>query len=275
MLTLSPTLTPRSLRVAPDVTLEYVEHGAPTGVPVVMLHGTSDSWRSFEGAVTNLPESMRAIAVSLRGHGDSSRPRVGYQPDDFDYDLCRLLDELGIPSAVVVGHSMGTTVALHFAIRYPERTRGLVLIDAFADPATNRIVADLWNTVAAMRDPIDPAFVREFQVSTVAGPVAPELIDTAVAESLKVPAFVWRASVAGMLSTSFAGRLDRIAAPTLLLWGDHDAFIGRAEQDALVAGIRESRLVVYEGAGHAPHWEQPARVAADLTAFCQDVYGRF
>ena len=275
MFALATPLVARSVEVSPGVTLQYVEHGRPSGLPLVLLHGLSDSWRSFEGVLPHLPESIRAIAISLRGHGDSSRPRVGYKPDDLAYDLCRLLDELGIAPAVVAGHSMGTTVALNFALRYPERLRGLVLVDAFADPATSPTLVELWDTaVADIRDPVDPAFVREFQLSTVAGPVADGLIDTAVTESLKLPAYVWRASLAGMLSTSFAGRLGSIDAPTLIVWGDRDTMIPREEQDALEAGIHGSRLVVYEGAGHAPHWERPARVAADFARFCHEVFGR-
>jgi non-heme chloroperoxidase len=53
------------------------------------------------------------------------------------------------------------------------------------------------------------------------------------------------------------------------MWGDKDGMMTRADQDALLAGIRGSRLVVYPGTGHAPHWEEPERVARDLVAFLQ------
>ena len=56
------------------VTLQYVEQGDPTGVPVLLLHGVSDSWHSYEQVFPHLPEDIRAFALTLRGHGDSSRP---------------------------------------------------------------------------------------------------------------------------------------------------------------------------------------------------------
>src|SRR5688572_17336830 len=79
----------RSAVVGPDVRLEYVETGDPTGLPVVFLHGVTDSWTSFEGTMERLPESIRAIAVSQRGHGNSSRPEHGYLMEDFSGDLLR------------------------------------------------------------------------------------------------------------------------------------------------------------------------------------------
>ena len=58
-----------------------------------------------------------------------------------------------------------------------------------------------------------------------------------------------------------------ITAPTLLLWGDQDALVPRTEQDTLLAAIPGSRLVVYNGAGHSPNWEEPKRVARDIETF--------
>ena len=59
--------------------IPYVEHGDRTGTPVLMLHGYTDSWRSFEPLLRHLPPGLRAIAPSQRGHGDAGRPAVGYR----------------------------------------------------------------------------------------------------------------------------------------------------------------------------------------------------
>ena len=65
----------------------------------------------------------------------------------------------------------------------------------------------------------------------------------------------------------FSTDLANIAVPTLLVWGDRDAFTGRSEQDELSRAIKTSRLVVYEGAGHSPHWEEPERFAGQVASF--------
>src|SRR5687767_10429305 len=72
-----------SVELPGRVRLAYVEHGEPSGVPMLMLHGITDSWRSFEPVLPRLPASIHTFALSLRGHGDSDRPASGYQPDDF------------------------------------------------------------------------------------------------------------------------------------------------------------------------------------------------
>jgi pimeloyl-ACP methyl ester carboxylesterase len=97
--------------------------------------------------------------------------------------------------------------------------------------------------------------------------VSPAFLDTVVAESLKVPARVWRAAFAGFLEDDCLNDLGKISAPTLLLWGTRDALCSRGDEDALLQAIPGSRLVAYEGAGHALHWEEPERFAADVAAF--------
>jgi non-heme chloroperoxidase len=253
------------------VTLPFVEQGSPSGIPVVFLHGITDSWRSFEGVLEHLPRSIRAFALTVRGHGDADRPESGYTPRDFAADVVTFMDAVGVESAVVVGHSMGSYIAQRVAIDYPDRVRGLVLLGSCASMAANASVSEFAKEVATLEDPIDPDFARDFQVSTVARPVPEALIDMAVGESLKVPARVWRAAFAGLVEGDHGAEVGRIAAPTLVMWGDQDAYFLRSHQEELLAAIPDSELVVYEGGGHAPHWEEPEVFAADVAVFAERV----
>lgn len=115
-----------------------------------------------------------------------------------------------------------------------------------------------------LTDPVDPAFVRDFQHSTLARPVAAEFVETVIAESLKMPAHAWREALRSMLNEDRTEWLGAITVPTLIIWGDRDDFAGGAEQDRLVKAIPGARLAVHAGAGHAPHWEDPVRVANDI-----------
>ena len=78
---------------------------------------------------------------------------------------------------------------------------------------------------------------------------------------------VWRAALDGLLEAEAPTDVGPISAPTRILWGDQDAFCPRGEQVFLTAAIPGSDLIVYEGTGHALHWELPARAAEDLAAF--------
>jgi pimeloyl-ACP methyl ester carboxylesterase len=260
----------RSVTLPNQVQLPYVAQGDPAGVPVILLHGVTDSWYSFAPLLPHLPASMHVLAVTQRGHGDASRPTAGYRLQDFAADLAAFMDACHLGTAVVVGHSMGSAVAQRFAIDYPERTLGLVLVGAFASLRENAGVRELWDTaIATLTDPVDAGFVRAFQESTLAQPVPPAFFDTVVQESLKVPAHVWRTAFAGSLHEDFTAELGHIKAPTLIVWGAQDAFCPRRDQDALAAAIAGSRLAVHAAAGHALHWEEPERFATDLVAFVQ------
>jgi len=258
----------QSVTLPNQVTLPYVEQGDPAGVPVLLLHGITDSWHSFAGVLPHLPTSLHAFALSQRGHGDAARPVTGYYPQDFAADLAAFMDTLKSGPAVIVGHSMGSAIAQRFALDYPDRTLGLVLMGSCTTVRGNPEVVALWDAVVSkLMDPIDPGFVLEFQRSTLDRPVPQTWLDTVVQESLKVPARVWRAAFAALLDTDFSGELSTIKAPTLIVWGDQDAFFLRREQEALAAAIAGAQLVVYPGAGHGFHWEDPARFAADLVTF--------
>jgi pimeloyl-ACP methyl ester carboxylesterase len=216
--------------------------------------------------------SIHAFALTQRGHGDAGRPAAGYRTRDFAADVAAFVNAVGPGPTVVVGHSMGSTNAQRFAIDYPERTLGLVLAGAFATYRSNPAVVEFWESaVSQLTDPIDPGFVREFQEGTLAQPVPQAFLDTVVQESLKVPARVWRAAFEGFLEDDCTGELGKIKAPTLILWGARDTFCPRRDQEALLTAIADSRLVVYESAGHGLHWEEPERFAADLVAFAQSL----
>jgi non-heme chloroperoxidase len=259
----------RSITISSGVTLQYAERGGALGIPVVFLHGVTDSWRSFEPVLDRLPGTIRAFAITQRGHGNSSKPPDGYGYGQMAEDLWAFMDANEVTSAVVVGHSMGSMVAQRFAIDHPGRVAGLVLMGAFRTIHGHPGLQEFWDTaVSRLTDPIDPAFVRDFQVSTLARPVPPEFLNTVVSESLQAPARVWRAAFKEFLETpDFSHGLARFTGPALMAWGDRDVCAHREDQEALRRAIADSRLVTYAGAGHALHWEEPERFAADLVSF--------
>lgn len=262
-------LSQARVAVAPGVSIAYLERGVDEGVPIVLIHGLGDSLRSFEPVLAHLPDGVHTLVPSLRGHGDSGRPEHGYAPADHVEDLRVLLDAAGVDQTVIGGHSSGSQVALLFALTYPQRTRGVVLIGA-PGPHPDRVAAEMMSAdIAALEDPIDEAWLREFALSTVSGPVPESFLNMIVAESRKVPARVYQASWPGIRDFDVSTDLRKITAPTLIVWGDQDRVpvSTRSAQDRLADAMREARLVVYEGAGHSPHWEHPQRFAADLEAF--------
>jgi len=88
-----------------------------------------------------------------------------------------------------------------------------------------------------------------------------------VASAAGVPPRLWTLFAPDVHNAETAAGLASIKVPTLLVWGDRDAMLSRKDQDALLARIKGSRLIVYSETGHTPHWEDPQRFAADLVTF--------
>ena len=261
----------KQVTLASGVSLEYAERGPRDGLPVILLHGVTDSWRSFEPLLPHLPAGIRAFAISQRGHGGSSRPEQ-YTYTAMSEDIAGFMDAVDVDRAVLVGHSMGSLIALRFALDHPARTRGLVLLGAFPTIAGHPEVQAFWDgALANLTDPVPDGLARSFQESTLAQPLPPGALDVFVAESLRVPARVWRATFREFLDRDFSSELTRLRAPTLVLSGDRDTFSRRAERDALASAIRGAIVRDYAGVGHALHWEEPVRVARDIAAFLQGV----
>jgi non-heme chloroperoxidase len=252
------------------IRIEYVEQGpAETdGVPVIFLHGVTDSWRSFEAVLPLLPPHIHAFALSQRGHGDSSLPTSGYRLADMSADLLGFFDAMGLRTAILVGHSMGASVAQRFVIDHPDRVERLALMGAFAtfdDPGLVDFVA---SSIVPVTDPIAASFAREWQLSTLARPMSAAHLDAVVSETLKVPARVWRDAFDGFLKTpDFTSELTEVSVPVLLMWGDHDSYALRAAQDRLREVMPKAQFIAYEGSGHAFHWEDPEQFTKDLVPF--------
>jgi non-heme chloroperoxidase len=264
--------TLRQIELPGRVRLEVAEQGDRSGIPVIALHGVTDSWRSFEPVLPHLPSALHVMVPSQRGHGHSDKPAAGYRPADFAADVVALMDAMEVERAVLVGHSMGSINALRCAIDHPSRVAGLLLAGTmpwFGRPP--ELLAYHREQIVPLADPVPEAVAREFQLSTLARPIAAQVFEGFVAESLKVPARVWRDAFAGFIGDDFSSRLREISVPTLIVCGRHDGFCLAAEQAAMLRLMRNARLVEYADAGHAMHWEEPQRFALDLNHFVNSV----
>jgi non-heme chloroperoxidase len=255
---------PEHVTLPSGLRLAYAQQGR--GEPVLCLSGYSDSSYSYAQVMAQQPEGLRLLALTHRGHGDSARPDTGYRMEALAADALAFLDALQVPRACVVGHSMGSFVAQALALAAPERVSRLVLVGSAPSP-DGPVTREVAAAVQRLEDPVDRGFVQAFQESTVHRPLAPHVLQTVVEESLKLPARVWRAAIAGMLCFDASERLHTLRMPVLILWGEHDAVFDRAAQEALRERIPGAQLGVYADTGHTPHWERPAAFTRDLVSF--------
>ena len=254
----------RQVELANGLHLSYAEQGTKQGTPLILLHGIADSWRIFEPLLAELPESVHAFALSQRGHGDSDKPATGYRTRDFVEDLRLFMDALQIQKAIIVGASSGGFAARSFGAMQPERTAGLILLGSPASLAARP------NLFADLKDPIAPGFVKSFAESVLSRPASAKALDSMIAENLKTPAHVWVETGNGLFEETLPGEFAKIQAPTLIIWGEEDPIITKADQLALAEAIKGSKLIAHPGSGHMLYWEEPALIARDIVAYIND-----
>jgi pimeloyl-ACP methyl ester carboxylesterase len=260
-----------TVSLSTNVTLHYAERGDREGEAIVFLHAYVDSWFSYSRVLALLSPSYHAFAPDQRGHGDSDKPECCYTADDFTADVDVFMEAVGIEEATLAGDSSGGMIAQRVALDYPHRVSRLVLIGSPTTLVNNETVMEAGEQMlAALEDPIPPEFVRGFWESTIHHPVPEEILRAALSQTLKVPARVWRDYHEGVaLTLDDTPRLGEIEAPTLILWGERDAVLGREEQEWRAAAIPNATLKVYPDTGHAVAWERPEWVVQDLQEFIE------
>ena len=187
-----------SVQLTTGPRLHYAEQGDPRGEAILFLHGWPDSWFSFSRVLPLLPGHYRALAIDQRGFGDSARPESGYAIPDLAADVVAFLDALAIERVTLVGHSFGSFVARCATIARPDCITRLALIGT-GFTASNPVTRELQASLRELPDPIPVEFAREFQASTAHRPLPPDFFERLVAESLKLPAHLWRLAIDRLL----------------------------------------------------------------------------
>ncbi|QIN79460.1 alpha/beta fold hydrolase [Rubrobacter marinus] len=273
-----------------DVRLHYVEAGE--GPLVVLLHGFPQTHRMWRFQIPALVEDgLRVVAPDMRGYNLSEKPKgvEHYGVDGLARDVERLIAERGEQSAAVVGHDWGGIVAWFAAMRYPERVRRLGILNVphpsrFMDGLTmpEQLLRSLYvfffqlprlpeKTLGAgdfavlragfRRDPVRPGAISEEDVEHYAEAMARPGALTATINYYRALLRSPRRAQVG---------LKKIAAPTLVIWGERDRFLSSklAEPGPLwVPNLRVERLP------DASHWvaeDRPERVNELLLDFLRE-----
>jgi non-heme chloroperoxidase len=249
------------------VTLRYVEAGPADGPPLILLHGLTDSSRSWSMTLPLLERKYRVLIPDQRGHGASDAPACCYAIPDLAGDLVALMDAKGIAKATVAGHSMGGFVAQYAAIAYPERFDRLVMVSTGASGVGLEALDWALEQARTLTYPIAPKskFMEEWMANP--NPVDPVFLEHARIETARTPPQTWTGATLGVMVEDHRHLLPRVKAPTLILWGDQDPILSEATQTLLREVLPGAERRTYEKAGHALHWEQPERVAQDIIGF--------
>jgi pimeloyl-ACP methyl ester carboxylesterase len=258
--------------------------------PWVLIHGYMDAGRSWDLVAPQLMSLGRVVyALDLRGYGDGFRAPYGsyYHFPDYILDLATILHGLGVPRAVLVGHSMGGVVSTLFAGSFPERVERLILIEGLGPPdhvpgtAPLRMRAFVEGTqrVWAKANSAPPTFTEAYALERLRAnhPRVPEaLLRSRLAHLVRdggEGALQWRfdplhrtRSPAAFLAATFCEFARAVLAPVLFVSGGSEGFHPEDEAARLAAFADLSSCTI-EGAGHMVHWTQPEALASAMAAF--------
>jgi pimeloyl-ACP methyl ester carboxylesterase len=255
----------RRVRLATGVTVPYLDQGDSQAAAVLLLHAWVESSACFDRLLQAVPPTLRVFAMDQRGHGNADKPADGYGLVNFADDIEAFMDAVGLQSAVLLGSSSGGYVAQQVAVQVPHRVGGLVLVGA---PRSLQGRPAFAEEVDRLTDPVDPSWVEESLTWFPRYHDVPDwYIKDRICDGLRVPAHVWKAGLAGLMTAVPPSESGTITAPTLIIWGERDELLPLRDGYLLAAAIPGSRLVVYENTGHLVLWEQPERVATDLADF--------
>lgn len=255
-----------------DTTLYFEETGSGSET-IVFSHGLLMSCRMFDDQVAEFKNDHSCLAFDFRGQGKSGITASGYDMDTLAGDAAALIEKLDCAPCHFVGLSMGGFVGMRLAIRRPELLRSLVLIDTTAEPepAENIGRYRMLNFIS-----------RWFGMRLVINRVMPILFGEKFLNDTEraVLRNEWKERIIGnrRTGTSRAVRgvierkgvedmLDKITVPTLILVGDQDVATVPGKSIRMNERIKNSQLVIIEGAGHSSTVEEPAAINRALRAF--------
>ena len=242
-----------------------LHHGAPRagGAPLVLLHGAGGNLMHWPGELRRLP-GHTVCALDLPGHGKSV-PTVSGAAERVDIgayaEVVRTFAEaLGLAPFVLAGHSMGGAIAIEFALRYPARLAGLILVGT---GAKLRVAPQI---LTGILDDF-PGTTQILAHWTHGEHVDPNLLRLYIRRLREVKPQVIHDDFAACDAFDRCGEVGRIALPTLILCGDADRMTPVKYSQYLHMQIAGSQLVIVPGAGHMVMLEQPAAAAGSVAAF--------
>ena len=257
----------KEVRIPNGIRLAYVEAGNPKGEPLLLLHGFTDSSRSFSPMVPYLA-SYRLLIPDQRGHGASDAPECCYGASQFADDARLFLDALGIRRAAVTGHSLGSMVAISLAADHPDRVSKVVLIGSTALVPVKR--GDwLYENAAAVKGTLDPnsKFAKDWHPANQPTPVDPAFAEAVNDELLRIPAHVWRGVMRELSAVPVGRHAADVKAPVLVLSGGKDSLFPAEHHRSLLSAFPNAEAQVFADLGHNPNWEQPEAVASAIKRF--------
>jgi pimeloyl-ACP methyl ester carboxylesterase len=252
------------------VQLHYSDEGNRLdSTPLLLIHGTSSSLRTWDGVTAQLKSQYRIIRFDLPGFGlTGPNPNHDYSTSYYNQVIDSLLTALHVSRVIIVGNSLGGSIATQYAIYQPAKVRGLVLVDAAGLPPAKKTTGAIGFKLAQM-----PVINRLLTIITPRVLVKKSLEDAygdigKVTDSLTTQYFDMltregnRKALVDRMRQGWQEKssdfLSNVEAPTLIVWGSKDRLIPVENAELFQQKIKNSQVHIWDNLGHVPMEEDPA-----------------
>jgi 3-oxoadipate enol-lactonase len=243
---------------ANGIQIYYELHGPPEAEVLVLSNGVLMSTASWAYQTPVLSRDYRLLLYDCRGMWQSEHPSGPYSMAQHAGDLAVLLDSLDINAAHIGGTSYGAEISMVFALKYPERTKSLIVTSAVSqvDPILQGMIGG-WIAAAQAKDPelfFQTVYPLTFSESWIAA--NQPLLDQAGERYKSIDFEAMLALLLSFAELDITAQLPQISAPTLVAVGELDLLKPRRYSDIIAQGIPGAELALIPHAGHAALWEQ-------------------
>lgn len=219
--------------------------------------------------MTFLGQYYRTYALDFWGFGESGKKRNTYQVRDFVSLVNQFMEELGILQAPLVGHSMGGTVSLSVALRYPERAKKVVIIGSPIAGSSLALPLKLagYRQIAFLLFHMFGVFRAGMRVASpfICGdPRFPEMMDQDLSKTTLKSFLV---SISSLRLTDLRPELHKIQVPVMGMFGDRDNIVSPRQWQVLQRGLPQSRIERFHKAGHFIMLDEPRTFMLKLKDF--------
>lgn len=293
----------------PRMQFHYRTHGDPDGMPMLLVHGSFGSSRWWEPFINLLPLEIYAIAVDLRGSGQSEQTDTGYTIAEQAADLLSFVQVMGLEEIDLVAHSSGGAIAVEFVLNNYALVSTLSLVDSVPlegvftpldtvmlleqmktdDELLRRSLSLLMPTIdnqlfgfgdeteddALFAD--DNLFVDDNNVGAInTGTINKAFCEAIVTDAATMSPVLFTAMASSLSNWNRFADAFQLTLPSLIIWGDRDEIVSRdATTRTLIALPGANNLEILRGVGHSPMIEAPLTLAEKIIDFITEDYAAF
>ena len=246
-------------------------------IPVILIHGTGASLHTWEGWVSELKAEHRVIRLDLPAYGlTGPNPTGNYSQEFYAEFMNHFLTELGVEKCILGGNSLGGAITWVYALKYPDKVKKMILVDAGGYPMESKSVPIAFQmaripVIKNLFKYVTPRSIVEKSVLNVYAQkekVTPELVDRYYELSLRAgnrEAFLNRMSQ-GIISDKYLN-IKTLSMPTLIIWGDKDLLIPLEVAERFHQDLPLDTFVVFKNLGHTPMEEDAHATVAVVKDF--------